>query len=482
MATRTVEDIDVPAVNLILEAYNQADVGKYAEALAAIKAAKAADVRNIYVIALEKQFAKLLSLAPGAAADEARETLPPLLDRALDSARNNSSSAAAESSTFSSLELEEKEARLKELKNQYFTRADEYVERGDYQSALEEIKRVRIIDPANRIAREYETKIAQLATPPTPAKSDTLENETTVDPAPPREKRGGSPSKATVPSVSKSAPREEERPVVPASPDQAEVRAPQKKKSSVGLILGLAALVIAGGATAFYFLRPSDAPTAHVVPPQQTQVATPVEQTPADPAAQPSATAQENPPATVAEKPAEQNVSQPSPAVSEERSSAKEEKKSTPSRDESRQRSESSTRSQVSEPPKQESSKLDVKAESLPPAQSQQITAASPAQNAKTETAPPPAPFLAIERQPKVVKIAQPKIPSAAEETKQTGKVVVRVQIDPQGKPIKALIASSTNHLFDDSVIEAVMHSTFEPGMMSTGPVTTWMSIPFSFK
>ena len=169
MTTKAVEELEIPVVDIILEAYNQADVGKYAEALATIKAAKSADPRNIYVIALERQFAKLLSTPSGVPADEARASLASLLDRALDGARTNFASQAAETSRQVNPNGQ-KEARLKELRDQYFSRADEFVERGDYDGALAEIRRVKIIDPDDRIARQYEEKITQLAgQPPLPS-------------------------------------------------------------------------------------------------------------------------------------------------------------------------------------------------------------------------------------------------------------------------------------------------------------------------
>jgi protein TonB len=62
------------------------------------------------------------------------------------------------------------------------------------------------------------------------------------------------------------------------------------------------------------------------------------------------------------------------------------------------------------------------------------------------------------------------------------GEVKLRVQISPEGKPIQVRIVDSTNPQFNEAAIEAVMKSEFSPGMMPTGPVTSWITIPIHFK
>ena len=57
----------------------------------------------------------------------------------------------------------QKEAALEKLKSQYFQRADDYVEKKAYQHALEEIRRIYIIEPGSVVAKEYENKIEQLS-------------------------------------------------------------------------------------------------------------------------------------------------------------------------------------------------------------------------------------------------------------------------------------------------------------------------------
>ena len=60
--------------------------------------------------------------------------------------------------------------------------------------------------------------------------------------------------------------------------------------------------------------------------------------------------------------------------------------------------------------------------------------------------------------------------------------VVVKVLIDTEGKPIDTQILKSTNSVFEEPVIDAVMRSQFTPALMGQGPVTAWLTIPFRFK
>jgi protein TonB len=93
-----------------------------------------------------------------------------------------------------------------------------------------------------------------------------------------------------------------------------------------------------------------------------------------------------------------------------------------------------------------------------------------------------PAQILYIERMPEVIRLVNPKFPTAAWNAGIEGEVVVRVQIDPDGKPIQAKIVKSSSELFNDVVIDAALKSQYSPGMMPTGPVKTWLRLPFTFK
>jgi TonB family protein len=99
----------------------------------------------------------------------------------------------------------------------------------------------------------------------------------------------------------------------------------------------------------------------------------------------------------------------------------------------------------------------------------------------KTEVAAPP-PVVTQRKDPEIVRLEQPRLSDAALQSRTDEQVIVTVQLSPEGKPLQASIVKSSNSLFNDAVIEAVMGSVYSPGIGSSGPITTWMTIPFKFK
>jgi TonB family protein len=97
---------------------------------------------------------------------------------------------------------------------------------------------------------------------------------------------------------------------------------------------------------------------------------------------------------------------------------------------------------------------------------------------AETET---PA-FLPAQKEPQIVKLEQPVIPNLIWMTGAVEQVIVKVLIDATGKPIDTQILKSTKTVLEKPVIEAVMKSKFQPAQSATGPVKTWLTIPFKFK
>lgn len=91
-------------------------------------------------------------------------------------------------------------------------------------------------------------------------------------------------------------------------------------------------------------------------------------------------------------------------------------------------------------------------------------------------------PFVAIESPPECIKREAPQYPDIAEKMRIEGKVIVEVTVDAQGKPIQAKVVRSTSDVFDEASVEAAMKSTYKPAMMSTGPVTAKVLVPFTFK
>ncbi|MBI3578211.1 MAG: energy transducer TonB [Ignavibacteriales bacterium] len=94
----------------------------------------------------------------------------------------------------------------------------------------------------------------------------------------------------------------------------------------------------------------------------------------------------------------------------------------------------------------------------------------------------PPADFVPVEKSPEYVKQVQPKYPDLAMRAGLEGTVWVKIWVDKEGKPKKAVIIKSDAEIFNKPSIDAAMDWVFTPAMMKNGPVAVWVSIPFRYK
>jgi TonB family protein len=62
------------------------------------------------------------------------------------------------------------------------------------------------------------------------------------------------------------------------------------------------------------------------------------------------------------------------------------------------------------------------------------------------------------------------------------GKVIVRVLVGKDGKPLKSIVEYSQNELLNESAVKAVMSSIFTPARQNGNPVALWVSIPINFR
>ena len=149
------------------------DAEVYYKALGALKEAKSVDTRNIYIIALEKQIKLMSDLSKKRPVDtayqnEIRGAIPEIIRRAIDDSRKRSELQEADDRQGQETDVDdnpyirERELALKKLKNQFVTLAEEFINKGDYQSALQEIRRIFIIEPGNEAAQDLERKIESL--------------------------------------------------------------------------------------------------------------------------------------------------------------------------------------------------------------------------------------------------------------------------------------------------------------------------------
>jgi TonB family protein len=99
----------------------------------------------------------------------------------------------------------------------------------------------------------------------------------------------------------------------------------------------------------------------------------------------------------------------------------------------------------------------------------------------KTEDTAGPAPFVAIEKQARIIRLEKPKFSTEKFLIGVEGQVVIQVRIDATGKPVQSVTLKSTNDMLIQPVIDAVMASQYAPAEMTTGPVASWLTIPFRF-
>jgi len=90
--------------------------------------------------------------------------------------------------------------------------------------------------------------------------------------------------------------------------------------------------------------------------------------------------------------------------------------------------------------------------------------------------------FIPVEKPPQIVKRVVPLYPPMAMRAGLEGTVYVKILVDKDGKPKKAVVIKSTTEIFNDAAVEAAMQFIFTPAVMNNGPVKVWVAVPFKFK
>jgi protein TonB len=103
-------------------------------------------------------------------------------------------------------------------------------------------------------------------------------------------------------------------------------------------------------------------------------------------------------------------------------------------------------------------------------------------QDIKIEDDGPPADFVAVEKEPVVVRKIEPKYPELAMRAGLEGKVWVKIWVDKEGKPKQVVVLKSDAEIFNEAAVEAAKQFLFTPAYMNNGPVSVWVSVPFKFK
>jgi protein TonB len=512
------------------EVYEKTDSREYAEALDVLEIARSSDPGNIYIAALKRQLDALLSLsqADDLSEDQRHELMEPMPGIIECAVRDNhrqyrsgitdlphmqqkevapdvsASAQETESVSDNGADPSDVQKELEALKLLYFQRASKFVMKGEYEQALAEVRRVFVVDPENTIAREYASRVEhliqharQLASEPMPSADGAQESPQTiqVDPAPNAEEL---PHVHTERSTAwdedfiapkTPAPIPEHRPTPPSfrqtvaygnslavslspirnSERDEDSEKPARKKSKLILLLATVILtpLLAGVAVAIFSSKNAGTPGQIAVTAKQTQTQNlnsgpSVEGTIG--AEQLRATqetgskVQEHQQITAALP-----VKTPPPQVEQKISSEPAPTKTDVVRDPA-----------PAESPRNEILKVPAPVTENVPQQPKPPAVEPP----QTST---PA-FVAVEKDPQIVRLEKPEFPSFVWKMGIEGQVWVRVLIDANGKPLDSQILKSTNSVFEQPVIDAVMKSQFNPAQMGQGPVAAWLTIPFKFR
>jgi periplasmic protein TonB len=413
----------------------KAEASNYADALASMKEVKAADVKNIYLIAIEKQIAKLTdtSLSPDNRT-EIVKSLPAMIDRAITDVQRRATIQKPEEP-----QKGQKEAALEKLKSQYFQRADDYVSKQEYQRALEEIRRIYIIEPGSVVAKEYEQKIEQLAALHARGETTPVETE--------EKTKAVEPVEAPI-----------ERVVLEEEPLKSKM--PIIAVAAVVVLAIVGWLIFSHGSSS----NTPDQPEQQTSIPQESETPTMATTTTSTPES-----GKETAP-----------VEEPKVEVKTQKSAPEVKPTAVP---EKKQAAPVNKPTVIQQPVKTQSEPVQTVPQQAAPKEN------PPAQQAVQQTEQPkqaesssaPVPFVAVESQPEILSRANPVYPDIAIKMGLQGRVTVEVTVDPQGKPIQAKVVKSTSDIFDESAIEAVMKYKFKPAMMSTGPVTAKVYVPIIF-
>lgn len=419
-------------------ALDQAQGGNYTEALRLVGRAKIVDPRNIFLIALEKQLGRLRGggMLPKEKI-ELLQSLPGLVDRArADGERRGVAQPAPQVS-----DADEKRVKLQLVLDQYFQHADEWLAKGDAATAVKEIDRVLLIDPSNRRAREYRARVDSILAA---ANAKTA----AVPPEPVPQAPDAVPD-----MVGEPEPLPLPLPQTDEDDSNAGEKAPAPRKRFI--VWSVAGILLALGLAGYFLLRgDAEEETSTVSSPAPVQQAEPsrtpaVEQTQTLPEVQKEELPAEPPPVVVV----------PSPPRAEK-------KTAVATRQPAGGRDRVPEQVQNEPPPRLE--------------ESQPTSVSTPVKRPAAETAN--APFIPVEKEPRILQLTQPVFTEDDHSAGVKGQIVIKVQIDRNGRPIQAKVVSSSNPILNNPVVDAVMRSSFTPAIMSSGPVVSWMTIPFKFK
>jgi|RhiMetdeSRZDD1v2_1073273.scaffolds.fasta_scaffold00217_17 protein TonB len=96
------------------------------------------------------------------------------------------------------------------------------------------------------------------------------------------------------------------------------------------------------------------------------------------------------------------------------------------------------------------------------------------------DNGPSPDDFVAVEEEPRLLRIEPPQYPQLAREAGVEGTVVVRALVGKDGK-VKKTILISGNPILADAAMACGRTAVFTPAMQQKKPVEVWIQLPIEF-
>lgn len=93
----------------------------------------------------------------------------------------------------------------------------------------------------------------------------------------------------------------------------------------------------------------------------------------------------------------------------------------------------------------------------------------------------PPPDQLQVDKEPYVLKKAEPKYPELALKAGLEGRVVVKIWVGADGTPKQVVILKSDSDIFNQPSIDAAKQFVFAPAYIKDKPVDVWVSLPFKY-
>jgi len=90
--------------------------------------------------------------------------------------------------------------------------------------------------------------------------------------------------------------------------------------------------------------------------------------------------------------------------------------------------------------------------------------------------------FVAVDQQPAIIKRAPVSYPELAKKARIEGNVYLKVLVDKDGKPKKAVVFKSDAEVFNEAAIQSALKSTYSAAVSDGKPVASWLVLPFTFK